>query len=47
MPVLRAFRDYHVHRVLETPASRKAAKKLYKCEWFKVDIKTAIKAIEL
>lgn len=47
MPVLRAFRDYHVHRVLENSGIKKKQLKNSTCsEWFKVDIKTAIKAIE-
>jgi superfamily II DNA or RNA helicase len=47
MPVLRAFRDYHVHRVLENSGiKKKQLKNSTSREWFKVDIKTAIKAIE-
>jgi hypothetical protein len=47
MPVLRAFRDHHVHRVLENSGiKKKQLKNSTSREWFKVDIKTAIKAIE-
>ncbi|MCX7883703.1 MAG: Eco57I restriction-modification methylase domain-containing protein [Caloramator sp.] len=45
--VLKAFRDYDVHRVLEnSKIPRKSFKNINSREWFKVDLKTAIKAIE-
>ncbi|MDD4729903.1 MAG: Eco57I restriction-modification methylase domain-containing protein, partial [Dysgonamonadaceae bacterium] len=47
MPVLKAFRDYHVHRVLENSGiKKKQLRDSTSREWFKIDIKTALKAIE-
>ncbi len=47
MPALEAFRDYHVHKVLENSNIKK--KKLNNStsrEWFEVDLQTVLKAIE-
>lgn len=46
-PALKAFRDYHVHRVLENSGiPKKKLKNSTSREWFEVDLQTALKAIE-
>lgn len=43
---IKAFRDYHVHRVLENSGiTKKPLKGSTSREWFEVDLQTAIKAI--
>jgi hypothetical protein len=47
MPALKAFRDYHVHRVLENSNIKK--KKLSNStsrEWYEIDLQTVLKAID-
>ena len=46
-PSLEAFRDYHVHEVLENSGiKKKRIKNTTSREWFKIDLATALKAIE-
>ena len=44
---VKAFRDYHVHRVLENSGiPKKTLKGSTSREWFEIDLQTAIKAIQ-
>jgi len=46
-PALKAFRDHHVHKVLENSGiSKKNLKNSTSREWFEVDLQTSLKAIE-
>lgn len=46
-PAIKAFRDHHVHRVLENSGiPKKKFKSSTSQEWFDIDLSTALKAIE-
>jgi len=46
-PAIKAFRDHHVHRVLENSGiPKKKFKNSTSQEWFDIDLSTALKAIE-
>src|SRR5690625_1477250 len=46
-PTIKAFRDYHVHKVLENSGvPKKKFKSSTSQEWFNIDLSTALKAIE-
>ena len=46
-PAIKAFRDHHVHRVLENSGiHKKKFKNSTSQEWFDIDLSTALKAIE-
>ena len=46
-PSIKAFRDHHVHRVLENSGiPKKKFKKSTSQEWFDIELSTALKAIE-
>lgn len=47
LPSIKAFRDHHVHRVLENSGiPKKKFKNSTSQEWFDIDLSTALKAIE-
>lgn len=47
LPSIKAFRDHHVHRVLENSGiPKKKFKNSTSQEWFDIDLPTALKAIE-
>lgn len=46
-PTIKAFRDYHVHKVLENSGiSKEKIKNTTSKEWFNIDLETALKAIK-